>query len=70
MPEMDGYASARWLRANGSELSIVALTDHEMSDDLKRCMDVGYNAYTSMPIRNAILVAICLDWAGNAIAWR
>ncbi len=67
MPEMDGYATARWLRDHGSTIPIVALTAHAMAGELEQCTDAGCNAYATKPINKAKLVAICQEWAGKSI---
>jgi len=66
MPVMDGYAAARWLRASGSKIPIVALTAHAMSSDLDLCIEAGCNAYASKPIEKATLIDICRHW-GNSL---
>jgi CheY-like chemotaxis protein/anti-sigma regulatory factor (Ser/Thr protein kinase) len=66
MPEMDGYETARWLRAHGSEIPIVALTAHAMSGDHDRCTDAGCNAYATKPVNKTTLIALCQEWAGKA----
>ena len=62
MPEIDGYSLAKILVAKGSRLPIIALTAHAMSDELQKCLNVGFDAYASKPIDSESLVAICHTW--------
>jgi len=56
MPEMDGYAATRLLRAMGYSQPIVALTAHAMVEDRQRCLDAGCNEYLSKPIERQCLL--------------
>ena len=67
MPVMDGYAVARWLRARGSVILIVALTAHAMSSDLDLCISAGCNADATKPIEKATLIEVCRNW-GKLVA--
>lgn len=52
MPEMDGYETARRLRADprNSNMPIVAMTAHVMAEERQRCLDAGMNDHMSKPI--------------------
>jgi len=52
MPEMDGYDSARLIRADGrfAELPIIAMTAYAMDRDRKRVREAGMNGHVSKPI--------------------
>ena len=54
MPEMDGYEATARIRAeertSGAHIPIVALTAAAMTEDRRRCLEAGMDAYISKPI--------------------
>jgi len=59
MPEMDGLAATKALRAHYGNTgpTIIAMTANAMYEDRQRCLDAGMNDYISKPIRISELVA-------------
>ena len=51
MPELDGLALVRQLRAEGFDLPVVALTAHALSEDERACLAAGCDAYATKPLR-------------------
>ncbi len=64
MPELDGYETARQIRAGETEgrLPIIAVTAHAMKGDRDRCLAVGMDDYLAKPFHEADLVEILTRW--------
>lgn len=59
MPELDGLAATRRIRALGgafATLPICALTANAFADDIRACRDAGMNDFIAKPIRKQVLV--------------
>ncbi len=71
MPEMDGVAATRAIRAMPGEVAgipIVMLTANAMSGDRERYLGAGATDYVSKPIDPAVLMPMLQRLAGRAVA--
>ena len=64
MPEMDGLAATRALRADSrfAAIPIIAMTANAMKADLDACLSAGMNDYVTKPIDRNLLVAALRRW--------
>ena len=64
MPELDGLAATRALRATaaGQDLPIVALSAFAFDEDRQRCLDAGMNDHVSKPVNPAELLHTVRRW--------
>ena len=63
MPEMDGLAATRVIRAPGGRfeaLPIIALTANAFPEDVKVCRKAGMSDFLAKPLRKPALVAALL----------
>lgn len=58
MPRLDGYATARQIRALDPRVPIIALTAKAFQDDVERTRAAGMNAHLSKPIDVGQLLAL------------
>jgi len=70
MPEMDGYAFARAIRAEqdpakGRRPTVVAFTANTHSEALEQCMDAGMDDYLTKPAELVTLRAKLARWLGS-----
>lgn len=59
LPEMDGHAVARAMKANAAvkDIPIVAVTSYAMPGDREKCLAAGAEGYIEKPIDPATFVA-------------
>ncbi len=64
MPGLDGYQTARRIRAGETEgrIPIIAVTAHAMKGDRDHCLASGMDDYLSKPFREADLWEILVRW--------
>jgi CheY-like chemotaxis protein len=63
MPEMDGLAATRAIRAGGARLEalpIIAMPANAFPDDVKQCRDAGMSDFLAKPLRKPAMVAAIL----------
>lgn len=63
MPDMDGLAATRAIRAQGGRLEalpIVALTANAFPEDIKICREAGMSDFLAKPLRKPALIAALL----------
>jgi len=63
MPNMDGLAATRAIRARGgahAALPIIALTANAFAEDVKLCREAGMNDFVAKPLRKPVLIAAVL----------
>jgi two-component system, sensor histidine kinase and response regulator len=64
MPEMDGFAATRVLRARPPlrDLPIIAMTAHVMTEEVQRCLEAGMNDHVGKPIDPDAFFAALARW--------
>ena len=68
MPEMDGLAATRELRARGfNTLPIIAMTANAMKGDREICLKAGMNDYITKPVKREIVYEIIEKWLHREI---
>jgi len=73
MPEMDGYAFARGIRAEqgrDEKLTVVAFTANTHREALDKCIDAGMNDYLTKPTELATLREKLARWLGTEAVVR
>jgi len=63
MPEMDGHALIRDLRARGSAVPAIALTAYASPADAERATGAGFHEHVAKPIDAATLIETVHRWA-------
>jgi signal transduction histidine kinase/DNA-binding response OmpR family regulator len=72
MPELDGAAATRQIRAaekqSGHHTPIIAMTAYAMTGDSERCLLAGMDAYLSKPLTKELLLTTIESIAGDGHA--
>ena len=62
MPEMDGPAAARAIRARGDDTPIVALTANAFAEDRRVCLEAGMDDHLVKPLETGALRTVLSRW--------
>lgn len=67
MPEMDGYAASTNIRGltGGTDLPIVAMTAHDGTGEVRKCLQAGCSSHLAKPIRKAALLQAIQEYLGG-----
>jgi CheY-like chemotaxis protein len=63
---MDGTQAARWIRNNGYDVPIIALTAKAFVEDEKNCLEAGMNDFMTKPVDYKALLSRVDMWLGVA----
>ncbi|RJG11587.1 response regulator [Massilia cavernae] len=66
MPDIDGLAATRQIRAMGYALPVVAMTAHAMAGDRENSLAAGMNDHVTKPIDPDLLFRALLKWIDPA----
>lgn len=71
MPEMDGYAATKEIRAweNKKDVKptpVIALTAYALKEEVQKSLDIGCTAHLSKPIKKAKLLQTIYDYTGGS----
>jgi len=64
MPELDGLAATRAIRATpgGQAVPIVAFSAFAFDEDRRRCLEAGMNDHVSKPVDSVVLLQAVQRW--------
>ena len=68
MPEMDGFEAMRQLRADGSDVPVIAVSAEVNPDIRRQAVSAGANDVVAKPIEAEALRALAVHWTGVAAA--
>jgi signal transduction histidine kinase/CheY-like chemotaxis protein len=68
MPVMDGYEATKAIRQDlgKTDLPILAMTAHAVSEERDKCFQIGMNDHIAKPINRKILFLALSKWIGEA----
>lgn len=67
MPEMDGYALIRKIRAEGRSFNAIAVTAYAREEDRNAALEAGFQAHVTKPIEPTELVKTIATLAGRSM---
>jgi len=72
MPELDGHATTRALRADPrfADLPIISLTAKAMKDDREKSIASGASDYITKPVNTDQLLALMRVWLSDSVVDR